>query len=174
LYFFFASIKKIIDLHIFCVVIFYGSKIFFKKFCKTRVFFSKKIEIFEIQNFNKIPSLTIFFYFFSIFGILFSISPIQTCPKIMEFFVVFFWKGKRFYQRFLENSKSSFKKNNDIWNFFFQNSAVYYFFYFWHFIFNFVYLYLLKKCKKFLCFLFCGLEVFSTNFGKSWNIFKKI
>jgi len=33
------------------------------------------------------------FYFFSIFGILFAFSPIQTCPKIMEFFVVFYWKG---------------------------------------------------------------------------------
>jgi len=32
-------------------------------------------------------------FFFSIFGILFSISPIQTCPKIMEFSVVFYWKG---------------------------------------------------------------------------------
>jgi len=54
------------------------------------VFFLKKIEIFEIQNFNKFPSFTISFYFFSIFDILFSISPIQTCPKIMEFFVVFY------------------------------------------------------------------------------------
>jgi len=24
---------------------------------------------------------------------LFSISPIQTCPKIIEFFIVFYWKG---------------------------------------------------------------------------------
>jgi len=56
--------------------------------------FYQKLEIFEIQDFNKIPSFTIpFFYFFSIFGILFSISPIQTCPKIMEFSVVFYWKG---------------------------------------------------------------------------------
>jgi len=53
---------------------------------------SKKIEIFEIQNFNKISSFTIFFYFFSIFGILFSIPPIQTCPKMMESFMVFYWK----------------------------------------------------------------------------------
>jgi len=53
------------------------------------LFFKKKIEIFQIQNFNKIPSFTIFF---SIFGILFSISPIPTCPKIMEFFEVFYWK----------------------------------------------------------------------------------
>jgi len=56
-------------------------------------FFQKKIEILEIKNFNKIPSFTISFLFFSIFGILFSISPIQSCPNIMEFFVVFYWKG---------------------------------------------------------------------------------
>ena len=37
---------------------------FMKKFCKTMVFFFKKIEIFEIQNFNKIPSFTIYFLFF--------------------------------------------------------------------------------------------------------------
>jgi len=57
------------------------------------VFLSKKIEILEIKNVNKILSFTISFLFFSIFGILCSISPMQTCPKIMEFFVVFYWKG---------------------------------------------------------------------------------
>jgi len=52
----------------------------------------------------------LFFYMFSIFGILFALSRPQTCPKIIEFFVVFNWKGWRVYQRFLQNSKSSFKK----------------------------------------------------------------
>jgi len=52
--------------------------------------FYLKIEIFEIQNFNKNSTVYYFFFiFFGIFGILFSISPIQTRPKIMEFFVVF-------------------------------------------------------------------------------------
>jgi len=56
--------------------------------------FYQKIQTFQIQNFNKISSFTIsFFYFFRIFGILFCISPIQTFPKIMKFFVVFYWKG---------------------------------------------------------------------------------
>jgi len=59
-------------------------------------FFSKQIEIFENQNFNKIPAFTISFLVFSIFGFSFSISPIQTCRKIMEFSVVFYWKGWRF------------------------------------------------------------------------------
>jgi len=35
---------------------------------------------------TKFHRLLFLFYFFSIFGILFSISPIQTCPKIMEIF----------------------------------------------------------------------------------------
>jgi len=37
---------------------------FIQKFCKTVVFFVKKIEIFEIHNFNKIQSFTISFLFF--------------------------------------------------------------------------------------------------------------
>jgi len=55
-------------------------------------FFKKKIKICEIQIFNKIPLFTICFYFFSFFCIFFSISPIQTCQKIIEFLVVFYWK----------------------------------------------------------------------------------
>ena len=54
------------------------------------VIFSKRIEIFEIENFNKISSFTISFLFFSIVGIFISISPIQTCEKNMEYFVVFY------------------------------------------------------------------------------------
>jgi len=53
----------------------------------------KKIEIFEIQNFNKIPSFTIFFfYLFSIFGIFFLFHPSKLVKKIMLLFVVFYWK----------------------------------------------------------------------------------
>jgi len=66
---------------------------FIQQFWKTTVFFQKKIEILEIQNFNKIPSLSISFLFFKIFGILFPISRIQTYPKSMKIFVVFYWKG---------------------------------------------------------------------------------
>jgi len=54
------------------------------------LFFSKKIEIFEIQILTKFHHLLFLFYFFRIFGILFSISPIQTGQKVMEFFVVFY------------------------------------------------------------------------------------
>jgi len=66
---------------------------FYQKIMQKYGFFSKKIEIFEIQNSNKILSFTISFLLFSIFGIFFPISPIQTCPKITEFSVVFYWKG---------------------------------------------------------------------------------
>ena len=152
----------------------YGSKILSKNSGKVRFCFKKKLRYLKY----KIPSFTIFFfYFFSIFGILFSISPIQTCPKIIEFFVVCYWKDYRVYQQFLENSKSSFKKTIHVWNFFFQNSAIYYlfiiFYYFWQFIFNFVYLYLSKNSTNFYDFLFYRLEILSKNFGESWNIFQK-
>ena len=73
-------------------------------------FFQKKLRYQKSKISTKFHRLLFRFYFFSIFGILFFVSPIQTCPKIMDFFVVFYWKGQRFYQRFLENSKSSFKK----------------------------------------------------------------
>jgi len=96
----------------------------------------------------------------------------------MEFFEVIDWKGWRFYQRFLENSKISFLKNINMWNnFFFKilqfTSFFLFFFYFWHFIFNFVYLYLSKNSRNFHVFLFYGLQILSMNFGKSLTIFLK-
>ena len=132
---------------------------FIKKFCKTIVFFTKTNEIFEIKNFYKIPSFTISFLLFFHFWHFFSISPIQTCPKIMEFFVVFYWKGYRFYQLFLENSKSSFKKILICEIIFFPKfcSLLFgflFFYYFWHFIFNFVYLYLATIIEIFMFFYF--------------------
>jgi len=62
-----------------------------------------------------------------------------------------------------------------MWNiFFFQNSKVYYlFFFFWHFLFNFVYLYLSKNSRNFYVLLFYGLEILSKIFGKSWIVFLK-
>jgi len=77
--------------------------------------FYQKIEIFQNTKFQQNSIVYYFFFiFFSIIGILFSISPIQTFPKIMEFFVVFYWKGYRFYEGFLENSKSCFKQIIDM------------------------------------------------------------
>jgi len=72
----------------------YGSKILSKNSAKLWLFFSKKkLRYLKSKISTKIHRLLFLFYFFSIFGIWFPISPIQTCPKIMKFFVVFYWKG---------------------------------------------------------------------------------
>jgi len=58
-------------------------------------FFQKKLRYLKSNISTKFNRLLFFFYFISIFGILFSISPIQTCPNIMKFFEDFandFWK----------------------------------------------------------------------------------
>jgi len=55
--------------------------------------FIKKLRYLKYKISTKFHRLVFLFYFYSIFGILFSISPIQTCPKIMEIFVVFYETG---------------------------------------------------------------------------------
>jgi len=64
-----------------------------KNSAKIWFFFLKKLGYLKSKISTKFNRLLFRFYFFSILGILFSISPIQTCPKIMEFFVVFYWKA---------------------------------------------------------------------------------
>ena len=54
---------------------------FIKKFCKTMVFFSKKLRYLKSKVSTKFHRLLFLFYFSIPFSILFSISPIQTCPK---------------------------------------------------------------------------------------------
>jgi len=68
----------------------YGSDILSKNFAKLLFFFQKKLRYLKSKISTKFNRLLFRFYFF---GIMFSISPIQTCPKIMEFFVVFYRKG---------------------------------------------------------------------------------
>jgi len=46
----------------------------------------KKLRYLKYKISTKFHRLLFLFYFFSIFGVLFHISPIQTFPKIMEFF----------------------------------------------------------------------------------------
>ena len=120
---------------------------FIKKFCKTMVFFLKKIEIFEIQNFNKFPSFTISFYFFSIFGIFFFNFTYPNLSKNYGIFCSVLLEGFDILPTICGKlQKVLFKKILICEMFlFFQNCAVYYLFffnYFWHFIFNFVYQYL--------------------------------
>ena len=88
------------------------------------VFFQKKLRYLKSRISTKFHRLLFLFYYFSIFGIFFSISPIQTCQKIIEFFVVFYSKEYKFYQQILEISKSSFTKI-EICEIFFLNSAIY-------------------------------------------------
>jgi len=93
--------------------------------------FYQKFEIFEIQTFNKIPSFTILFYFSRNFGILFCIKPLQNCPKIMEFFVVFYWKGWDFTLDFCKILKVLLKKYWYVkYTFFFKFCGLLFVFYF--------------------------------------------
>jgi len=55
--------------------------------------FIKKLRYLKSKISTKFHRLLFLFIFFSIFGILLSISPIQTSPKIMEFFIVIYCKG---------------------------------------------------------------------------------
>jgi len=56
-------------------------------------YFLKKYRHLKSKIVHKFHRLLFLFYFFSIFGTLFAISRTQNYPKIMEFFVVFYWKG---------------------------------------------------------------------------------
>jgi len=56
-------------------------------------FFQKKVRYLKSKISTKFHRLLFLFHFFSIFGILFSISRTKRCPKLMAFFVVFYWKG---------------------------------------------------------------------------------
>ena len=133
--------------------------------------FYKKIEIFGIENLNKIPSFTISFLFFSVFGILFSISPIQTCPKITEFLWCFIRRVRDFANNFWKILKVLLKTM-------LINSTIYYFFFCFFIIFNILFSISSNcTCQKileiFMFFYFDGLEILSKNFGKSWNVFQK-
>jgi len=55
--------------------------------------FIKKLRYLKYKISTKFHRLLFLIYFFSIFGILLSISPIQTCPKIMEIFCSFLLEG---------------------------------------------------------------------------------
>jgi len=138
---------------------------------------SKNWDIWNI----KFQQNSIVYYFFFIFlaflAFCFRFHLSKLVQKLWKFFVVFYWKGLRSYQRFLENSNSSFKKNIDMWNIFFwkfyRSLFVFYFLLFLTFIFNFAYLYLSTNSRNFYVFLFYVLEILWKNFGKSWNTFLK-
>jgi len=114
-------------------------------------FFQKKLRYLKSKISTKFHRLLFLFYFFSIFGIWFSISPIQTCPIIMEFFVVFYSKG-HFTNDFWKILKVLLEKKILICEiFFFQNFAVYYFFFYFFIIFDILFsIWSICTCKKIL------------------------
>ena len=129
-------------------------------------FFKKELRYLKSKISTKFHRLLFRFYFFRIFRILFSVSPIQTCSKIMEFFVVFYWKGQRFYQRFLKNSKSSFKKILICEIIFFPKfyCLLFIFLLFLTFYFQFRLSVLVKKLQKFLCVFILQIKDFIKEF----------
>ena len=144
---------------------------FYQKSLENCDFFFK-IEIFQIQNFPKFHHLL-----FNLFYVFFSLSPIHTCQKIVEIFVMFYWMDYTFYQRIMKNSRSLFK-NIQIWeiNFFLKLNSLVFIFYFFSIFDIFISIssiYLSKNSENFYGVLFYELEILSKNFGKSWNIFLK-
>jgi len=82
--------------------------------------FLKKYKHLKSKILHKFHRL-LFAFFYSFFPI----SPIQTCQKILNNFVVLYYTEYRFYQRIMKNSSIFIKKNRDILNTkYFQNSIV--------------------------------------------------
>ena len=79
-------------------------------FCKILKVLFKKIDMWNILFFKILWFAICFFYFFLIFDILFSISSICTCQKIIQTFMIFYFMDQRFYQRILENHWKYFSK----------------------------------------------------------------
>ena len=101
----------------FYVFLFDWLEILSKNFGKWWNVFQKNIDIWNPKFFINSIILVIFF----------SISPIQTCQKILNIFMVLYCTDYRFYQRILENSWIFMKKNRDTLNTkHFLNSIIYY------------------------------------------------
>ena len=123
---------------------------FYQRILQNYGFFFKKIWCIWNPKFHQ---NSIIYYFFLIFlaflTSFFSIQPIQSCQKIIEFFVVFCWKDWRFYQRILKISRSSFKKIYICEIFFVVKFLALVFFYFFSFLtFSFLF-HLFVRVKKF-------------------------
>jgi len=93
----------------FYVFLFYGLEILSKNFGKTWNIFLKNIDTWNPKFF--INSIVYYLFFFQQFGnLFFPISPIQTCQKILNIFVVLYCTNYTFYQRILVNSWNFNKK----------------------------------------------------------------
>jgi len=101
------------------VFLFYGLEILSKNFGKSWNVYQKNIDIWNPKFFINSIVYYMFFYSFSILVIFFSYFTDPNLSKIMEFLWCFIGRVRDFTNDFLENSKSSFKKNIDMWNIFF-------------------------------------------------------
>jgi len=117
--------------------------------------------------------------FFSILtSFFFPISPIQTCQKILNIFMVVYSTNYRFYERILKTCWIFIKKNRDIGNIqHFQNSIVYYFAFLFFCIFDIFFsilpVYSFKKFLKFLCCFIIWIRDFFKEFCKIMVYLKK-
>jgi len=127
---------------------------FIKKLCISMVLFEKKLRYLKYKISTKFHHLLFFFYFFSIFGILFSISPIQTCPKIKNFLWCFIRRIRDFTSNFWKILKVLLKKLFMCEIFFFSKFCgllfVYYFFIIFDILFS---ISSICTCQKFYKFL---------------------
>jgi len=170
-------------LHIF--FLFYLSMVFTKNikflcyFIIWILYFIKKFEIFEIQNFNKIPSFTISFLFFLAF---LAFCFLFHVPKLVQILWNFLWcfigRVRYFTNDFWKILKVLLKKILicEIFDFskFYSLLFVFLFsYYFWHFIFNFVYLYLSKKFRKFNFYFILLISYFIKEFWKIMECFSE-
>jgi len=95
----------------FYVFLFYGLEILSKNFGKSWNLFQKNIGIWNPKFFINSIVYYLFFLFFDHFGnVFFPISPIQTCQKILNIFVVLYCMDYIFYERILDNSWIFIKK----------------------------------------------------------------
>ena len=120
-----CSCQKILEIFIFFILCI---RDFIKEFLEIIECFLKKYRHLKSKVLHKFHRL-LFVYFnsFSILVIFFPISPIQTCQKILNIFVVLYCTDYKFYQTILEYSSIFMKKNRDTLNTkYFQNFIAYY------------------------------------------------
>ena len=107
----------------FYVFLFYGLEII-SEFWKIMEYYSKKYKHLESKILHKFHRLL---FFFDILVSCFAISPIQTCQKILNIFMVFYCTDYGFYHRILKNSSIFIKRNRDTLNTkHFHNFILYY------------------------------------------------
>ena len=139
------------------------------------VFFSKKIEIFQIQNFNKIPSFTI--YFLIIFGIFFLFRLSKLVKKLCNILQYFIRRNRDFINKFWKFLKVLLQKQRYVKYFFFKipRSTICFFIFllFLTFSFQFRLSVLFKKFQKFLCFSILWIRDFIKEFWKIMEFFSK-